>query len=143
MSAAVPDDMIAIVIPMLYAVTTHCRPASPTSKSDWMAGRATFTINASRKIMKRPRLVAARVKRCVLVIGRSKVSVTVSCDLWPVRCSCWFSQHKVGNDQRTEKSQNGRADDIGQIMRTYVHPREADQNRDWEARKSDAPTCDK
>ena len=73
MSAAVPDDMIAIVIPMLYAVTTHCRPASPTLKSDWMAGNATFTINASRKIMKRPRLVAARVKRCVRVIERSKV----------------------------------------------------------------------
>src|SRR5215475_10209090 len=71
MSAAVPDDMMAIVIPMLYAVTTHCRPASPTLKSDWMAGNATFTINASRKIMKRPRLVAARVKRCVLFIRRS------------------------------------------------------------------------
>src|SRR5215470_2311316 len=74
MSAAVPDDMMAIVIPMLYAVTTHCRPASPTLKSDWMAGNATFTINASRKIMKRPRLVAASVKRCVLVIGHSKIS---------------------------------------------------------------------
>ena len=70
-SAAVPDDMMAIVIPRLYAVTTHCRPASPTLKSDWMAGNATFTINASRKIMKRPRLVAAIVKRCVLFIRRS------------------------------------------------------------------------
>ena len=48
MSAAVPDDMMAIVIPRLYAVTTHCSPASPTLKSDWMAGNATFTINASR-----------------------------------------------------------------------------------------------
>src|SRR5215470_5694370 len=132
--------MMAIVIPMLYAVTTHCRPASPTLKSDWIAGNATFTINASKKIMKRPRLVAARVKRCVLLIGRSRVSVTVSCDLWPVRCSRWSSQHEVGNDQRTEKSQNGRADDIGQIMRTYVHPREADQNRDCEAGESYAPT---
>src|SRR5215831_14805765 len=83
MSAAVPDDMMAIVIPMLYAVTTHWRPASPTLKSDWMAGNATFTINASRKIMKRPRLVAARVKRCVLVIGRSKVPCRQ--ELWPSR----------------------------------------------------------
>ena len=68
MSAAVPADIMAIAMPRLYAVTTHCRPASPTLKSDWMAGNATFTISASRKIMKRPRLVAARVKRCVLVI---------------------------------------------------------------------------
>jgi hypothetical protein len=37
MSATVPADMMAIVIPELYAVTTHCRPASPTLKSDWMA----------------------------------------------------------------------------------------------------------
>src|SRR5262245_20558536 len=73
MSATVPDDMMAIAIPRLYAVTTHCRPASPTLKSDWMAGNATFTTNASRKIMKRPRPVAARVKRCVLFIGPSKV----------------------------------------------------------------------
>src|SRR5215510_14885632 len=72
MSAAVPDDMMAIVIPMLYAVTTHCRPASPTLKSDWMTGNATFTINTSRKFMKRPRLVAARVRRCVLVIWALK-----------------------------------------------------------------------
>ena len=48
MSAAVPADIMAIPIPRLYAVTTHCRPASPTLKSDWMAGNATFTINASR-----------------------------------------------------------------------------------------------
>src|SRR5439155_22122493 len=74
MSASVPADMMATAIPRLYAVTTHCRPDSPTLKSDWMAGNATFTISASRKIMKRPRPVAARVKRCVLVIGRSKVS---------------------------------------------------------------------
>src|SRR6516162_7546336 len=74
MSAAVPADMIAIVIPRLYAVTTHCRPDSPTLKSDWIAGNATFTINASKKIMKRPRLVATRVKSCVLVIGRSNFS---------------------------------------------------------------------
>src|SRR2546430_16280381 len=74
MSAAVPEDIMAIAIQRLYAVTTHCRPDSPTLKSDWMAGNATFTISASRKIMKRPTPVAARVKRCVLVIGRSKVS---------------------------------------------------------------------
>src|SRR5438128_12323329 len=74
MSASVPPDIMAIAIPRLYAVTTHCRPDSPTLKSDWMAGNATFTINASRWIMKRPRLVAASVKRCVLVIGRGTVS---------------------------------------------------------------------
>src|SRR5437763_4991572 len=78
MSAAVPDDMMAMVIPRLYAVTTHCRPASPTLKSDWMAGNATFTISASMKIMKRPRLVAVRVKRCVLVIGAQKFLVDKS-----------------------------------------------------------------
>jgi hypothetical protein len=48
MSAAVPADIMAIAIPRLYAVTTHCRPDSPTLKSDWMAGNATFTISASR-----------------------------------------------------------------------------------------------
>ncbi len=65
MSASVPADMMEIAMPRLYAVTTHCRPDSPTRKSDWIAGSATFTISASRKIMKRPRPVAARVKRCV------------------------------------------------------------------------------
>src|SRR5262245_33210211 len=102
MSAAVPDDMMAIVIPMLYAVTTHCRPASPTLKSTWMAGNATFTINASRKIMKRPRLVAARVKRCVLVIGRSKAS------LKSPLCSC-CSYHVASRIVNANHSPAGRA----------------------------------
>ncbi len=48
MSASVADDMIATAIPRLYAVTTHCSPASPTPKSTWIAGSATFTISASR-----------------------------------------------------------------------------------------------
>ena len=66
--------MIAMAIPRLYAVTTHCSPDSPTWKSDWMAGNATFTISASRKIMKSPRPVAARVNRCVRVIACSRAS---------------------------------------------------------------------
>jgi hypothetical protein len=37
------------------AATTHCKPASPTPKLAWMAGRPTFTISTSRKIMNRPR----------------------------------------------------------------------------------------
>ena len=39
MSASVPADMMAIAMPRLYAVTTHCRPASPTLKSAWMTGK--------------------------------------------------------------------------------------------------------
>src|SRR5262245_5522144 len=87
--------MMAIVIPRLYAATTHCRPASPTLKSDWIAGNATFTINASRKIMKRPRLVAASVKRCVLVIGRL---VRIPC------ISCGQSLHRLLDKNVGERS---------------------------------------
>ncbi len=69
MSASVPADMMATAMPRLYAVTTHCRPDSPTWKSCWIDGSATFTINASRKIMKRPRPVATRVMRWIRVMG--------------------------------------------------------------------------
>jgi hypothetical protein len=47
----------------LYAATTHWSPLSPTEKSCWIAGSATFTMVASRKIMKRPRPVATSSRR--------------------------------------------------------------------------------
>src|SRR5262245_46249389 len=64
--------MMATAIPRLYAVTTHWSPDSPTWKSPWIEGRATFTINASRKIMKRPRPVAASVNRWIRVMDVKK-----------------------------------------------------------------------
>src|SRR5262245_33758146 len=69
MPASVPADIMAIAITTLYAVPTHCRTDSTTFISDWMPSNATFTISESSKIMKRPRPVAGRVKRCVLVIA--------------------------------------------------------------------------
>src|SRR5687767_1264557 len=55
----------------MYASTTHCWPASPVSRSDWIAGRATLTTVESRKTIVDPRIVASRVRRSRRVIGSS------------------------------------------------------------------------
>ena len=51
-------------------------------------------------------------------------------------------EYEVRYDKRAQNSQNRSADDVGEIMRAEIHPREPDQNRDWKAREANAPACD-
>ena len=54
----------------VYAVTVHCRSASPTWKSRPMLGSATLTTLPSRKAMPEPRMVANRTQRPLALVKR-------------------------------------------------------------------------
>ena len=45
--------------------------------------------------------------------------------------------------QRAKNPQDRSANNVGQIMRTYVHARKRNQNRNGKARQADAPVREK
>lgn len=47
------------------------------------------------------------------------------------------------HQKRTSESENRSADNVGQIVRTDVHPRKANEDRNGKAPKADAPVCKK
>src|SRR4029077_7459911 len=93
--------------------------------------------------------VAERLIAPVLKTGRP--NGLVSSNLTPSAISIFdcrlpisdWQQYEVRHDKGAQGSKNRCANDVGQVMRADVHPREPDQNRDCEAHKADPPTRDK
>ena len=100
-------------------------------------------------VFMRQRYPKARKVRYALVIWlleiRTLVRISPSPHLifdWRLAIFDW-SQKKMRDQQRAKNPQDRSAHNVGQIMRSDVHARKRNENRNGKAGKADAPACKK